>query len=207
MYNDLEFPIEIWFAIPIYQNYVREANFQAIQSQFQTVVDDLKDKDMFKSKQNWNSHKLSDSTFTKNFLDEYKLDLFKQELDDHIYSYLKVINSPIIEKEETFKYTIIGSWMTLTEQYQYAHIHSHGHADLSGVYYFKTNGEDGNIFFQDPNKMMASGYCFSHISSRQEFTPAPGKILLFPGWLEHGVGTNTTDNERISVSFNIQFKR
>lgn len=207
MYNDLDYPIEIWFAIPIYQNYVREANFQPIQSQFQTVVEDLKSKDAFKQRQDWNSHKLSDTSFTKNLLDEHNLDLFKQELDDHIYSYLKIINSPIIAEEETFKYTITSSWMTLTEKYQYAHIHSHGSSDLSGVYYVNSNREDGNIFFQDPNKMMGSSYCFSHISSRQEFTPAPGRILLFPGWLEHGVTTNTTDNERISVSFNIQFKR
>jgi uncharacterized protein (TIGR02466 family) len=207
MYNDLEHPIEICFNLPIYQNYVRESNFQSIQSQFQTVFDDLKSDGVFKSRQDWNSHKLSDTTFTSNLLDQYNLNLFKQELDDHIYSYLKIINSPVVEKPETFTYTISGSWMTLTEKYQYAHIHSHGSSDLSGVYYFKTNKEDGNIFFQDPNKMTSASYCFSHINSRQEFTPAPGKLLLFPGWLEHGVTTNTTDNERVSISFNIQFKR
>ena len=31
--------------------------------------------------------------------------------------------------------------------------------------------------------------------------------MMFPGWLKHGVYTNTTDNTRISISFNIEFDR
>ena len=38
------------------------------------------------------------------------------------------------------------------------------------------------------------------------YTPKEGKILLFPGWLEHGVKTNLTDNVRMSLSFNVYFK-
>ena len=39
-----------------------------------------------------------------------------------------------------------------------------------------------------------------------EHKPEVGKILLFPGWLKHGINTNNTDNIRISLSFNICFK-
>jgi hypothetical protein len=28
---------------------------------------------------------------------------------------------------------------------------------------------------------------------------------LFPSWIDHGVRSNTTDDERISVAFNINF--
>jgi ectoine hydroxylase-related dioxygenase (phytanoyl-CoA dioxygenase family) len=31
-------------------------------------------------------------------------------------------------------------------------------------------------------------------------------LLLFPGWLEHGVATNETTSDRVSISFNINFK-
>jgi uncharacterized protein (TIGR02466 family) len=33
--------------------------------------------------------------------------------------------------------------------------------------------------------------------------PAVGKLLLFPGWLEHSVEKNKTDDIRISISFNL----
>ena len=36
--------------------------------------------------------------------------------------------------------------------------------------------------------------------------PTEGELILFPGWLDHGVQTNDTDDERVSVSFNIRFE-
>ena len=30
-----------------------------------------------------------------------------------------------------------------------------------------------------------------------------GMLLIFPGWMEHGVTPNTTDNDRIVISANI----
>lgn len=35
-------------------------------------------------------------------------------------------------------------------------------------------------------------------------SPVDGMFILFPDWLEHGVSTQTTDGERISISFNIK---
>ena len=34
-----------------------------------------------------------------------------------------------------------------------------------------------------------------------------GVILLFPGYLKHGVQTNISDVERLSLSFNIKIKK
>ena len=36
-----------------------------------------------------------------------------------------------------------------------------------------------------------------------EFIPCDGEIILFPSWLMHNTCPNTTDEERISVAFNI----
>jgi uncharacterized protein (TIGR02466 family) len=94
--------------------------------------------------------------------------------------------------------------MTLNELGSYAVMHDHGSSDISGVYYYKTNEQDGNLFFQTPNKLLSSNFLFKSIPSIVEYTPKVGKIVLFPGWLNHGVHTNTTDNERVSISFNIK---
>ena len=39
-----------------------------------------------------------------------------------------------------------------------------------------------------------------------EYIPNDGDILLFPAWLMHNTMANTTDEDRISVSFNIDIE-
>ena len=33
--------------------------------------------------------------------------------------------------------------------------------------------------------------------------PEEGRMYVFPGWLEHGVEENTSDRDRIGISFNV----
>ena len=88
----------------------------------------------------------------------------------------------------------------------YAHIHKHGFSDISGVYYYRTNGSDGDIFFETPvTETGCSKFWINH-SLTFNIAPEKGLIILFPGWLSHGVRTNTTDDQRISLSFNINYK-
>ena len=88
----------------------------------------------------------------------------------------------------------------------YAHIHKHGFSDISGVYYYRTNGSDGDIFFETPVTETGCSKFWMNHSLTFSIPPEKGLILLFPGWLSHGVRTNTTDNQRISLSFNINYK-
>ena len=78
---------------------------------------------------------------------------------------------------------------------------------MAGVYYYKTNGEDGDIFFESSNLNLESSLCYYKLAERWKHKPIEGKILLFPGWMKHGIMTNTTEDSRISLSFNIQFTR
>jgi hypothetical protein len=39
------------------------------------------------------------------------------------------------------------------------------------------------------------------------FEPVSSKLILFPGWLPHGVERNTTEEDRISISFNVKLVR
>jgi len=76
------------------------------------------------------------------------------------------------------------------------------------VYYVKTDGSDGNLYFPNPMKAMANSYCFRHFYPEwAQVKPKVGTLVLFPGWLEHGVLSNCTDNERVSVSFNLLVDR
>jgi uncharacterized protein (TIGR02466 family) len=188
------------FPTPVYMAEV--TNFEKIQMDFDEVRKHLK----FEKPTGWHSHSLSDPTFSSNFILDYKLSAFEDELEQHILQYLKQINSPL-GTTKPLKYRIYRSWMTLTSNGEYAHTHCHGDSDISGVYYLDSNSLDGNLFFQSPNKIMSTSTCFTHIPDATEIIPKTGLLLLFPGWLDHGVRTNITEHERISVSFNIIIDR
>jgi uncharacterized protein (TIGR02466 family) len=194
-----------FFATPIYDNIVKQPVFDQIQSDFDIVVNDLKNKNSFQHKENWTpgTHRLSDVSFRKNLLDEYKLDAFREEIMRHVMSYTQQLGVP---PQKLTEYKILQCWMTNTRKGEYTYHHNHGRVDISGVYYYKTNGHDGSITFNNPVPQFET-FLLEDLPTEVSCSPAVGKIILFPGWLYHSVGTNHTDNERISVAFNISFKR
>jgi uncharacterized protein (TIGR02466 family) len=46
-----------------------------------------------------------------------------------------------------------------------------------------------------------------HIYPSLEINPQEGMLLLFPSYLMHKVNNNISNKERISISFNINFKK
>jgi uncharacterized protein (TIGR02466 family) len=194
--------INYYYPTPVYHGYVQPAVRNTIQNDLQKVVDDYKSKDGFQKNTKWglDTHSLTDPTFASNFIEHYSLNNFVDEVKFHVQSYMKDIGANHIK---FFKIT--ESWITSTKKDEYAILHTHGDSDLSGVYYFKTNGNDGSIYFRSPNRFIANSRAFYHAPDQIETNPEVGKFILFPGWLEHGVLANTTDNERISISFNISF--
>ena len=156
----------------------------------------------FKHSEGWGqTHYLSDPTFKENFIEDNKLDTLKKELDKHVEKYCDELEF----KKDLFSYRIESSWLSLFQKNSYGHIHDHGSSDISGVYYHKTNGDDGSIFFVSPAP--SSSRPVQICNTRLTYPPITGGLILFPGWLRHGIETNTTDNTRISLSFNYQFDR
>jgi len=195
--------VETWWPTPIYYSLIKNPVFDKIQSDFEKVYLDLKATNSFQHKAGWNpsSVMLSDTTFLRSILDEYGLEDFKIELLDHVQNFIKHYGV------KTTDIKIKQSWMTLTTKGEINHTHSHGPADISGVYYFKTNGEDGSIYFESTNKLLGASAMFNPGAQTISYKPEVGKLILFPGFVEHGVYENTTDNERVSVSFNIFVNR
>jgi len=197
--------IEGWFPTPIYHSMIQDTEFTQIQNDFASVVDDLEKNIGFQHNPGWlpNTHKLSDTTFTKNLIEEYNLKAFAQELVKHVSIYARQLGCPPSKVSE---FKIVQSWMTNTSPGEYAHTHNHGSVDISGAYYYKTNGHDGSITFMNPVAQFST-YLLEHVPNDVSYAPENGKIILFPGWLDHGVPENKTSDDRISVSFNINFRR
>jgi len=86
--------------------------------------------------------------------------------------------------------------------------HIHPHSAVSGTYYLTAPPGSGAIRFEDPRLTMLMAAPPRRKNSRLEnrtfvdVTPKPGMLLLWESWLRHGVETNTSKGQRISVSFN-----
>ena len=87
--------------------------------------------------------------------------------------------------------------------------HIHPNALFSGVYYVKCNSDSGRLKIYDPRpgnqyimpirKQGNPGIDFWRESNLQ---PLEGRIIMFPAWLWHSVEDNTSNDIRISISFN-----
>ena len=196
-------PTQAWFSVPVYVDKAQNQELETIQKEISEVYQSL----IFKQHPNWTSdtHELSldanGNFFNDCILSEKKAFNFLSFIDFHVDQYLKQIGC-----QDRKRYIITQSWFTKTTKGKYAHLHAHGDHDISGVYYFQTNGNDGSLFFPCMNRHLSSNFIFSQISSTTNTIPLEtGVIALWPSMLLHNTEPNNTDHERISISFNIKF--
>lgn len=109
-------------------------------------------------------------------------------------------------------FEITACWATILAPGAEHRIHSHPNNYLSGVYYLRTRPGADTINFHDPRKQ--AGAIRPPVTElRAENTDQvvvrvqDGTLLLFPSYLEHSVDRNSSEEERISISFNIMFSR
>lgn len=90
--------------------------------------------------------------------------------------------------------------------------HVHPHSFMSGVYYVQTPNDCGNIYFENthPVNYDWQDFKFKDFSNNVnagdtwEFEPKENDLYIFPSWAKHGVNANTSNTDRISISFNGQ---
>ena len=190
-----------WFATPVYVSDVHENedSYNAIQEELLSCCNNEK----FSQVTGWaaDSHELSEDPFNNNVIKDCPI--FLEFLHANLMSYLDAISCDLPRE-----YVITSSWFTKTLHNKYAHLHDHGSDDVAGVYYLKTNGEDGNLLFRDPYNAYATNYIYRVVSSNDSPLPLEqGLLALWPGMIQHRTEANQTQHERISLSFNISFVR
>ena len=115
--------------------------------------------------------------------------------------YLKIAHTDFI---------ITGCWANVSPPGTLRTRHMHPNNFLSGVYYAQTPRETDGLVFYDPRQQP---YMISpRVTRYTELTGSevkldvrPGRLVVFPSWLEHAVQTTGGGDDRISVSFNVNF--
>jgi uncharacterized protein (TIGR02466 family) len=112
---------------------------------------------------------------------------------------------------------LINFWININQKNNFNLQHSHPSSFLSGVLYVKVPKNSGKIVFLDPLRQVRVCYEeYWHITDsvsrnklfykKYEIIPEDGMLILFPSWLEHYVEPNNSDEDRISIAFNIGVK-
>ena len=136
-----------------------------------------------------------------NIIGESGLDNFTKELSYHVNEFCSTVGF------YSKKFLIHSSWFSKFDSGNYAHLHNHGPADISGVYYVKVPENSSNLYFETPNRHLETSVVFNELAERSELQPREGMLVLFPGWLQHGVVPSMSDKTRVSMSFNLSFSR
>ena len=159
------------------------------------------------------------------------INLKEEEGFECIYNYIDECMEVILMSNNYKQHLAIKSshgWININRKGDFNKKHVHPDCHWSGVYYVKARANCGELIFHNPiaaSSMVNSGHLLNLKSKKTDYDiagdkqnylvnsffldsvpldPHEGTLLIFPSWLFHSVYPNRSDDDRISVSFNIQ---
>ena len=114
-----------------------------------------------------------------------------------------IADKKIFDETKQYNYSI-ESWVNLNDKGGYNKVHHHGMFTLSGVMYLKCPKDSGRLLLKDPRPAVYfNNSLIKNAGEEIVIQPEEGLIVFFPGFLEHSVEQNNSNQTRISISFNI----
>ena len=139
--------------------------------------------------------------------------IFKvNDRSDVLHSFLMKCFTKFPTIKESVKIDI-ESWVNINKPNSYNRKHHHPTCDLAGVLWIKSPKDCGNIVFENPHEFQMFTLIESYTEEFKKdnnyyhswfFSPIEGRLLIFPSHLVHSVDENKSNEDRISVSFNIR---
>ena len=133
----------------------------------------------------------------------------KKKIDKHIRKYVKELGWDIDPKE----ICLSKMWVNIMPKGTIHTGHIHPLSVISGTFYVSLPKKNvPALKFEDPRftQMMATPPKKKNVALKNlnffNFMPKEGDIVLFESWLRHEVVHNNSDDLRISVSFNYDWK-
>ena len=126
-----------------------------------------------------------------------------------------ILNNKNVFKIKDLSKAKMQMWININKPGDFNIKHNHPGSDLSGVFWVKSLQRSGDLTFYSPNVMTQIAQINSikdeigkklFITPTVEIQPLEGVIVLFPSDLTHSVQKNNSDEDRISVSFNIDLR-
>jgi uncharacterized protein (TIGR02466 family) len=108
------------------------------------------------------------------------------------------------------QFEITACWATILTPGADHKVHYHPNNFLSGVYYLRTHQGADTINFHDPRAQTGIlrppvGELTAENTDQVVVRVKNGTLLVFPSFLQHSVDANRSEEERVSISFNVMF--
>ena len=194
---DLDYRTNIIFPVPIHQFDVN--GFSEIQDELIDLAYKMREKDpvghVISNRRGWQS-----SCFSIDKED----DMLQKFLTNCLAEF------PYIKKSVRL---FVTAWVNINPPNAFNLKHNHPTSDLSGVLWIKSQKDSGNIVFESPRSFATHQEIECYREDFKEnnnyfhsfhFNPVAGRLLVFPSHLDHHVNFNESQEDRISVSFNIR---
>jgi len=173
-------------------------NFDSLNQNILDNINRLMKEDNRDSRRKWHSERL---LMNHEFMSE-----INEQVIQFSHDIIKMIN---IKYDGNIKIT--GAWVNASPPGIKHHVHSHPNNYLSGVYYVRAHPGADTINFLDPR--MVVGLIRPPIHQHNELNSESvtvdikaGELCFFPHWLRHSVNENTSQEDRISIAFNVMFE-
>ncbi len=106
-----------------------------------------------------------------------------------------------------FPRKIDNCWININSTNNYNKPHVHHQSIFSGVYYVKAPKDTGCITF---NNQSDRDFILQTFTNQNRYTVSDinydavvGRVVIFPSWIQHSVGINQSNEDRISIAFNM----
>lgn len=110
------------------------------------------------------------------------------------------------------QFSLGNLWININKKGDYNVCHDHPISTISGVIWIKTPENCGKLKFRSPHSFVESSLfeCADKTMCKErnyydnfEFMPKEGTMILFASHLLHWVEMNQSDEDRISIAFNL----
>lgn len=130
------------------------------------------------------------------------------ELELHIRKHVAKYISSLKLNIKPSQLSMTTCWVNIMGPNSAHSMHIHPQSVISGTYYVQMPKNCSAIKFEDPRYLQFMARPPVHINADKKYQthisiPAKsGEMVLFESWIKHEVPINTTQNQRISISFN-----
>jgi len=128
-----------------------------------------------------------------------EMDLQHHAVFNELTNLILYLAEDVVKPYTSSELKFLEMWANVNRKGDHNVHHTH-RGILSGVVYIKVPEDSGRLVFCNP-----AIRAFNHPISKSDLAvdPVPLALIVFPSWLEHYVESSNSEEERISISFNL----
>ena len=191
--------IEWLFPTPVYVHKGSIEEIFLIQNEIKKKIPEILENDSMEAPKGWEDPVQTNIHHRWDTIGDYGFTNLDAYIKKHTQAYVEQIDC--FMNNDIF---MSHSWLNITSKGESQEWHAHTDSFISGVYYHQTNTKDGDLMIKNPVQFTQRGFfpAGKKVYEKVMYPPVDGMLILFPGWLDHRVGVNTTDDDRITIAFN-----